>query len=331
MPGAKRLSRRAQKRADRSATNGTGHPPAAGGQDDPAPRRGLRYRVLPRTLLGVTALILAFAVGAGFSGVVLYSYYQYRLDQTDARVNTVVNGYQKQFENAQKDLTNTANQAKSQIQSELAPVENLEGDPATEAALVKKLAPSMYFVHTLDSNGEASVGSAFVITSDASQSLLLTSYTTVAAATHSPAPPVYVRQGTEDTQVTVRTWDPANDLALIVLPVGDLPALAAAPTSPAPTVGEKVYALSGLGSAGASISEGSVSDVAASGLADTAPIGPQFQGGPVVDSKGAVLAVASRTFAPLGFTTDSVWYAPYVQSACLKVLSCPGGNLPTSS
>jgi S1-C subfamily serine protease len=281
--------------------------------------------------LGTTALILAFAVGAGFSGVVLYSYYQYRLNQSNERVNLVINGYQKQFQDAQKDLNNTVNKAKAQIQTQLAPVENLQGDPAAEAALVKKLAPSMYFVHTQDANGASSVGSAFVVTSNATQTLLLTSYTTIVAATHSPAPAVYVRHGTTETQVTVRTWDATNDLALIVLPIGNLPSLQPAPTSPAPTVGEKVYAISGLGSAGASISEGSISDVEAGGVADTAPIGPQFQGGPIVDANGDVVAVASRSYAPLGFAADSVWYAPFLQAACAKVLTCPGGNFPAPS
>jgi S1-C subfamily serine protease len=289
-------------------------------------RRGLRYRVLPRTLLGITAFILAFAIGAGLSGVVLYSYYQYRLDQTNTRVNTVVNGYKKQFADAEGDLAQASAQAKSEIQAQLAPIESLAGDPAAEAALVKKLAPSLFFVHTLDANGEASVGTAFVISSNAAQSLLLTSYTTVAAATTSPGPIVYLQQGTTTTPVTVKTWDASNDLALIVLPRGNLQVLAAAPASPGPAIGERVYAISGLGTAGASISEGAISDVSASGLADTAPVGPQFQGGPIVNSSGQIVAVASRTFAPLGFTPSGVYYGPYLQAACSKVLTCPNGS-----
>lgn len=338
MPGAPRAPEDVPTKAvpalrvrSRRRRNGSSGRSARTAEEDPlsAPiRLRLHHRVLPRTVLGTTALILSFAVGAGLSGVVLYSYYQYRLDQTNQRVNALVNGYQTKFSNAERDLGATLQQAESQIQSRLGPIENLQGDPAALAALIKKLAPSLYFVHTLDANGSASVGSAFVITSNATQSLLLTSYTTVAAATHSPAPPVYIRQGSTDTQVTVRTWDVANDLALIVLPTGNLPALKPAPASPAPKIGEKVYAVSGLGSAGASISEGAISDVSSSGLADTAAIGPQYQGGPIVNSSGQVLAVASRTFSPLGFAPDTVYYAPYLQAACSKVLTCPGGQFP---
>ena len=42
------------------------------------------------------------------------------------------------------------------------------------------------------------------------------------------------------------------------------------------------------------------------------------------------MAVASLTYAPLGFTTSGVWFAPYVEAACNKVLTCPGGTLAGS-
>jgi S1-C subfamily serine protease len=285
--------------------------------------------VLPRSVLGVSSLILALSIGAAFSGVVLYSYYQYRLDQTNNRVNALISGYSKQFRNAEAGLASAAAQAQSQIQSAMGPIQQLQADPATLAKLVKQLAPSMFFVHTLDASGQASVGSAFVIASTATQSLLLASYTTVAAATVTPGPPVFVRQGGADLPVTVRTWDPQYDLALLILAKGGLSPLAAAPSSANPTLGERVYAVSGLGSAGAAIAEGTVTDVASVGIQHDVPIGPPYQGGPVVDVSGRVVAVASRSYAPLGFSTDGEWYAPYVQAACNKVLSCPGGVLPS--
>ncbi|MDQ2754895.1 MAG: serine protease [Actinomycetota bacterium] len=291
----------------------------------------LRHRILPRTLLGISSLILALAVGAAFSGVVLYSYYQYRLDQTNARVNTLINGYKQQFDNAKGDLKASAAAAQQQIQAQLGPLRQLEAEPAALSNLVKQLAPSLFFVRTLDQSGQPSVGSAFVISSNANQSLLLTSYTTVAAATHSPAPDVFVRQGTTETKVTVRSWDPQYDLALIVLPKGGLPAIAAAPSSPPLQIGTRLYALSGLGSAGAAITQGAVSDVSTSGVAHDAPIGTAFQGGPLVNAAGQVIGVSSRSYAPLGFSTDTVWYSPYVQAACTKVLSCPNGSLSASS
>lgn len=303
---------------------------AAGSAPSPIPttRRGMfRYRVLPRSVIGLSMLILSFAIGAGFSGVVLYSYYQYRLDQTNTRVNTLIDGYKGQFAKAQADLKATVANASSQVSSQLKAAQALQVGPSQLAALTKELAPSVFFVHTLDASGQPSVGSAFVISSSASQSLLITSYTTVAAATRSPGPPVYVRQGGTDTQLTVRTWDPQYDLALLVLPRGGLKALTAAPTSPAPQPGDRLFAVSGLGTAGASITQGFVVDASTSGLVVDTAIGTSFQGGPVVNQKGQVVAVGSRTYAPLGFTSSGAYYVPYVEAACSKVLSCPGGSL----
>lgn len=290
-------------------------------------REAFRYRVLPRSVLGVTSLILAFAIGAGFSGVVLYSYYQYKLNQTNTKVNNLVTGYKTAFSNAEGDLNNYVNSAKASIADQLKAVQQTQTSPSVLAALIKQMAPSVFFVHTLDSSGQASVGTAFVVASSSTQSLLLTSYTTVDAATKSPGPPVYIEQGTNQTQVTVRTWDPTYDLALLVLPTGNLPVISAAPTSPAAQPGDHLFAVSGLGTAGASITQATVVDVSSSGLALDAAMGTAFQGGPIINQAGQVVSVGSRTYSPLGFTTTGIWYAPYVEAACNKVLTCPGGSL----
>lgn len=286
-----------------------------------------RERILPRSVLGVASLILAFAIGAGFSGVVLYSYYQYKLNQTNDRVNALITGYKNQFSNAEANLNADVANAKVDIQNQLKAVQQLQAGPTILAGVIKQMSPSVLFVHTLDANGQPSVGTAFVVSSSNGQSLLVTSYATVAAATHSPGPAVYVRQGSSDTQVTVRTWDPQYDLALLIYPKGGLKPVTAAPTSPAPQPGDRLYAVSGLGTAGASVTQVSVVDVSASGIAVDGGIGAAFQGAPLVTPQGQVVAVASRSYAPLGFTSDGVFFAPYVEAACNKVLSCPGGSL----
>lgn len=307
-------------------------PPPPGGPL-PTTRRGmLRYRVLPRSVVGISMLILAFAVGAGFSGVILFSYYQYKQDQANAKVNALISSYKGQFAKAQADLNAAVDAAKTNIATQLKAAQALQAGPAQLASIIKQVAPSVFFVHTLDTSGQPSVGTAFVISSSSSQSLLLTSFTTVTAATHSPGPPVYVTQGDKgsDMPVTVRTWDPQYDLALLILPKGGLTPVSVAPTSPAPQPGDRIFAVSGLGSAGASLAQGSVVDVSSSGLEVDAPIGAAFQGGPVVDTSGQVVAVGSESYAPLGFTSHGPYFVPFVEAACNKVLSCPGGTLAGS-
>jgi S1-C subfamily serine protease len=320
--------------ADRGANRRTGRrgqdPEAKPSPERPRQASTLRRRILPRSVLGIACLILALAVGAGFSGVVLYSYYQYQLNQTNNHVNALVSGYKKQFANAQSDLAAATAAAKASIQNQLKALQQIQAGPATLAALIRQVAPSVYFVHTHDANGQASVGTAFVVSSTATQSLLLTSYSTVRAATVTPGPTVYIQQGSTSTPVTVRSWDPEYDLALLVLPQGGLHALHAATLSPAPQPGDGIYAVSGLGSAGASISQGAIIDVSASGITESAAMGPAFQGGPLINQAGDVVAVASLTYAPYNFTSSGVWFAPYVEAACNKVLDCPNGTLAGS-
>jgi S1-C subfamily serine protease len=279
-------------------------------------------------VIGIASLILAFAIGAGFSGVVLYSYYQYKQNQADNKVNALISQYKAQFAKAEADLNAAAASARANIAQQVQAAQQAEGTPAQVAGLIKQLAPSMYYVHTLDASGQPSVGAAFVVSSNSTQSLLLTSYTTIAAAAHAPGPVVYVRHGNgPDTPVTVSSWDPNYDLALLVLPQGNLPALTAAPTSPAPQPGDRLFAVSGLSTAGASITTGAVVDVSSSGLALDLTIGPSFQGGPIVNQSGQVIAVGSRSYNPMGFSSNGIWYTPYVEAACSKVLACPNGTL----
>ena len=63
---------------------------------------GARWRglVMPRTVLGMSALILSAAVGAAFSGTVLYAYYEYRLNLVDHRVAAFENRFKQNFDNA---------------------------------------------------------------------------------------------------------------------------------------------------------------------------------------------------------------------------------------
>src|SRR5438445_150851 len=121
-----------------------------------------RERLVPKTVMGLTAIVLAAAVGAAFSGVLLYSYYEYRLNE-------------------------------------------------------------------------------------------------------------------DETKVSVYTWQEDKDLALIILPLGNLPKLDIAPKDPPLKIGERVFALSGLGGAGASVAEGLVADVSSAGIQHDAAIGPSFQ------------------------------------------------------
>ena len=143
----------------------------------------------------------------------------------------------------------------------------------------------MFFVHTLDASGQASVGTAFVVSSNTTQSLLLTSYTTVKAATVAPGPTVFVRQGNVDTPVTVRAWDPQYDLAYWCCPSPRLHVLPAAPRRTRPAARRPDLCRVRPGLRGGIDRPGTLIDVAASGMTEDAAIGPAFQGGPLINRR----------------------------------------------
>jgi S1-C subfamily serine protease len=282
-----------------------------------------RGRLLPRSILGITALVLSFAVGAAFSGAVLYSYYEFKKDTTEKRVVTFIDGFGQRFDTAVTTIDVEANNARAEIQKELEPLRKTRAEGQILETLIKKVEPSTFFVNTLDEAGQPSVGSGFAVASDDRQTLLLTSYNTVKAATRQPGPTLGVRKGNDEIKSTLWTWDEGKDLALIVLAKGSVPTLSFAPDQLRP--GERIFAVSGLGGSGASMTQGFVADVSSAGLQHDAAVGQAFQGGPLVNSDGGVVAVASRSYAPLGFTSDQVYFAPFVQAACERVLRCSGG------
>ena len=289
-----------------------------------------RERLVPKTILGMTMLILSTAIGAAFSGAVLYAYYDYRLTQNEKRIESFTTGFDERFKTAMDTIGAEREAAKAEVRKELEPIKQIRAEGETLETLVKNASPSVWFVNTLDEAGQPSVGSAFVVASDGEQTLMLTSFNTVRAATRQPGPKVRVRKGDEEIDATLWTWQEEKDLALLIVKKANLPKLEFAPTNPPLKTGERVFSLSGLGASGGAISQGFIADVSSAGIQHDAAVGAAFQGGPLLNSKGEVLAMSSRAYAPLGFGTEAVFFGVPVRAACEKVLRCPDGQDPAA-
>jgi len=282
-----------------------------------------RHRILPRTVIGISVTVFAMGVGAAFAAAALYTYYDYRLNENEVQVSTLVDGFQAEFSDAEDKIANLRNDSIESINESLAPLEHYADIEVSMAALSEQLAPSVWFVQTLDDEGKPAVGSAFVVQSGFQESLLLTSYSVVRQATIQPTPPVRLEYAGTEVLGQVHTWDEDRDLALITIELGGLTAVEWAPNEAnARAVGRPIYAVSGLGGAGASVTDGRVVDNNFSGIQHTATIGHAWRGGPLVNEAGQVLAVASLTYQPLGFDPGAVQFAIHVSEACERVLTC---------
>src|SRR4030088_767469 len=83
----------------------------------------LRDRILPRSVLGLSALILAAALGAAFSGTVLYRYYDYRLNKAQPAPNPFKANFSKEFKAPQDQIKARREDAKAQVRKELEPLQ----------------------------------------------------------------------------------------------------------------------------------------------------------------------------------------------------------------
>ena len=311
--GAKKPSRRERRAAKRLA------------KDE---KRGARlelrrHRILPRTVIGITMMLLAAAVGAAFSGALLYAYYDWRLSTNEDRVGVLAESLQQRLTDAGASIDEAQQQALAELQDRAGPLIDQKSDAVAMADLTPVVLPSTWFVSTLDENGQPSVGTAFVVSSDDTSSLLLTSYRAVSASTTQPGPEIQLsNDGGDPVVAQLYSWDPEHDLALLTIDRGGLTPLTWATGDDAAVTGERVYAASGVGAEGVTFSPGTVLDQSADGIQMTAPVGSSWQGGPVVTQDGKVVAVASLAYQPLGFNPGQVPFAPPVDAACERVLDC---------
>lgn len=285
--------------------------------------RSLWDRILPKTILGLAALLFFMSIASAFSGAALFAYYRFELDDTRDRIAQVETAVSDDLETAQQVLEEDTEAAKNEIQALLDELEQFAATGQTVESLLAGIKDSVLFVSTLDENGQPSVGTAFVLFSDSERSFLLTSYTTIRAATVSPGPDIRVRRGGEDVAVELNGWDEARDLALLIAEdAPNLPAVEVADTSSVST-GDRVFAISALGAAGGSIVQGFVADISARAVQHDAPVGAHFQGGPLINTRGELVAITSRRYAPLGFDPRDVFFAVPVGEACDQVVQCP--------
>jgi S1-C subfamily serine protease len=279
-------------------------------------------RLFPRSVLGVSMLILAAGIGAAISGTALYMNYAYRRDVSDAQVKGLRTTIAKGVESVKAEGTN----ARFRIQQELEPLLRQAAIGDTLAQILRNAQPSLWSIRTFDEAGQPTVGTAFVVASDAEKSFLLTSLSVVRASIVRPGPEIFLQQDKTQATATLWSWQEDKDIALLIVQKGNLPKLQWA-KSDSTKVGTQVFAVSGFGTAGGAVTNGFIADVSTSGVQHSAALGTAFRGGPLLDGTGKVVAILSKTYSPFGFASDGVWFAPPVTAACDKVLKCPNGQV----
>lgn len=291
----------------------------------------LRHRVLPRTVLGTSVVLVALGVGAAFSGAAFYAYYDWRTSQSEAQSKAFAEGFEATFAGATEQLELQRNQAIDDVTKNLEPLRAWVNDTNAVTELPAKVGAGVFSVRTLDPAGKPSVGTAFVVSSSANETLLLTSYNVVTALTAKPSPPLTIEKNGDTFSADLWSWDADRDLALLKTTRGNLPQLEWAPDGVRSTVtGTRVYGVNGIGGQGATAAPGMAIDASQAGIRHDTPLSPEFRGGPLVNAAGQVLGVLTTNYTPTGIDVGELPYSPFITSACERVLKCPAGVTATA-
>ena len=290
---------------------------------------GFVQRLLPKTVLGLAGLVFFMGLAAALTGAVLYAYYESRLEKTERAIEDFAGSYEDEFEAARGELQAERDAAINRIEDTLAELDQFDPGGETLAGIVERTGPSVWLVESLDDVGAPSVGSAFVVFSDGEGSYLLTDLAVVRASTVEPGPGITLRKGDDVIDAELFTWDDPTGIALLRTTRASLPALGFVEDPGSVEAGDRVFAVAGLGAAGASVSQGTVVDAAGNAVAHDAAVGAAFRGGPLVDADGRVVGISSRTYSPAGFDPLAVFFAPPIRLACETVIRCPGGSAAT--
>ncbi len=285
-------------------------------------KQKLRHRILPRTVIGIAAMLMAVGVGAAFSGAAFYAYYDNRLAENERTVARFVEGFDQQFSDAAGALDEVRSESVDTIRSELGPLTDYTSDARGVVNLPATAGDSVWLVETRDEAGKISHGSAFAIVGHRGGTALVTSYDVVIASVSQPSPEIELVKGTSRITAELWSWDEERDLALLVvdrqIPILEM----AGNNAQLRAVGGRVFAMSGFGGQGATASPGVLLDHSPLGLQHTAPMADFFDGGPLLDSDGKVLGVASGSYNPFELEPGQVHMAPDVRAICVEILQC---------
>ena len=285
-------------------------------------RRKLRHRILPRTVIGISTMLLMLGIGAAFSGAAFYAYYDNRLAENEQAVSRFVEGFDQQFTDATGAIDDLRVDSISEIRNELRPLGDYVADADGVINLPQSAGPSVWLLESRDEDGEIITGSAFAVVEYREGTALVTSYALVMAATTEPSPGIDLIKGNERIAAQLWAWDAERDVALLVVD-REIPLLEfASDRGQRESVGARVFALAGVGGSGATASPGVLLDHSQIGLQHTAPIGTLFRGGPLLNGEGKVLGVASDHYRPFGMDPGDVRQAPDVRAICVQILEC---------
>lgn len=275
--------------------------------------RGFGLWVLPMFL--VCALI-----GATLSGALAVLYFGQQVNRLEAETRDA----RAAVEEARDEALAVRDEALAAIGSQVTQVEEALAD---NAPIEGPNEAGVYAVAASHANGERRVGSAFTIYSSRSETILITTYRLVATGDGFAVPGVEVLLSNRNTNARVHNFDRDLDVATLVISGGgDLPVLDWRPAEEEISRGDRLY-LAGLAGPGAgTVLQGTVGSVGNRSIVPNLPVNDLLAGGPLLDGKGRVVAMASLNYGPAGQAEGDLAYGVPIREICRELIQCAPGD-----
>lgn len=248
--------------------------------------RRSRPGILPRTFLGMAALVCAFSVGAAAAGVAATAWFAWRTDRLEADLAARID-------------------AVTRVDADAAAGPNGPADPSAATLTLE----------TVSELGNPVHGHVTVVATDGTVAYLAASLPAVRRATWDADVALTVSDGRLDRVAKIWSWDDRAELAILTVDLVGANAPAWVPADQRPAPGALVAFPGGQA---VTINEITNRSITASG-----PVTGALPGTPLFDESGRFLAVTVDVSAPDDAGNGTLRAVP-VDRTCDRLLACPG-------
>lgn len=275
-------------------------------------------------LLLLPMFLMAALLGATLAGALVILYYGQQVSRLEAETSDA----RAQVLEAREEVLEAAEEARRAIEQQVEEVRQaLADDPPVEGPEEA----GVYAMAAFHPNGERRVGSGFTVFSSNSETIAVTTYRLVATDDGYAVPTVDVLLPNRTVTARVHNYDRELDVATLVMTSGTVPVTDWRPPDEDLNRGDRLFLAGIAGPGAAAILPGAVGSVAPQAVVPSMPVNDFLAGGPLLDSVGRVVAIASLNYSPFGrAASEQLAYAVPIRAVCRELIECAEADQPSA-
>ncbi len=169
-----------------------------------AARNSVRFPIFTRSVLLWLMIFALTGLAFGATGAFWWANFNSQVSQ----LRSDTQDFEARSQSAASSIDNQRKKALAQIAAATAPLSAIQLQTEVIPQLAASFSPSVYAVATLDNRADPRWAPRSRSSSDQSSTLMLTSYTTVAAAAVAPGPAITLTKAGVQMTADLLSWDP---------------------------------------------------------------------------------------------------------------------------